>query len=171
MTGIKTVRVFSYGSNMLTRRLKERAPSATPIAGGRLDGHSLRWHKRGRMDGSGKCDVFATGSAADCVHGVVFELTAADKPALDRAEGLGSGYAEKTVEIVVEGARMPATVYYATDIDESLRPYHWYKALVVAGAREHGLPAEYVRKLEAVRSIADPDRLRESAHTALLPPA
>jgi gamma-glutamylcyclotransferase len=168
MASIQSVRVFAYGSNMLTRRLRERTPSATPVAVGRLDGHTLRWHKRGRMDGSGKCDAMASGDASDCIHGVVFELDAAEKAALDRAEGLGRGYDEKTVEIVAAGARVPATLYYATDVDASLRPYDWYKALVVAGARERGLPADYIAALEAVRSIADPDRRRESKHLALL---
>jgi gamma-glutamylcyclotransferase len=169
MTHSPTIRVFSYGSNMLTRRLRERTPSAVAIAVGRLDGHSLRWHKRGRLDGSGKCDILATGNAADSVHGVVFELAAADKPALDRAEGLGSGYEEKTIDVVVDGgALMRVCAYCATDIDASLLPYDWYKAVVVAGAREHGLPGEYIRTLESVRSVPDLDPVRRARHVALL---
>ena len=162
------LRVFSYGSNMLTRRLRERTPSATPIGVGRLNGYSLCWHKRSRKDHSGKCDVVATGIESDCVLGVLFELNAADKPALDGFEGLGHGYDEKSVEILVDGTPVAATVYCATDIDKSLRPYDWYKALVVAGAREHRLPAEYIHALEAVRSVPDPKPARTEQHMALL---
>lgn len=50
---------FAYGSNMLTDRLRERVPSARPVAVARLAGHSLRWHKVS-IDGSGKCDAEAT---------------------------------------------------------------------------------------------------------------
>ena len=168
MTTRPAVRVFSYGSNMLTRRLRERTPSATPIGVGRLNGYTLCWHKRSSKDHSAKCDVVATGAGSDCVLGVLFALDAADKPALDGAEGLGHGYDEKTVEILVDGAPVAATVYYATDIDKSLRPYDWYKALVVAGAHEHRLPAEYIRALEAVPSVPDPKSARTAEHMALL---
>ena len=34
--------------------------------------------------------------------------------------------------------------------DPSLTPYDWYKAFVLAGAREHGLPQDYVAALDAV---------------------
>ncbi len=51
------VRYFAYGSNMLTARLHERVPSATPIGIGQLEGHALRWDKRSWRDGSGKCDA------------------------------------------------------------------------------------------------------------------
>jgi hypothetical protein len=170
MTTQASVHVFSYGSNMLTRRLRDRAPSATPIGVGQLNGYTLRWHKRSRKDGSGKCDIVATGVASDCVHGVIFAIDADDKRGLDNAEGLGHGYDEKRVVALVDGVPVTAVAYVATDIDPSLRPYDWYKALVVAGAREHRLPAEYVRALEAVRSVPDPDRTRAAKHLAL-PPA
>jgi cation transport regulator ChaC len=128
---------FAYGSNMLTARLRERVPSATAIGIGQLVGHALRWDKRSWRDGSGKCDAEATGRHDDVVWGVVFELDPEDKPALDKAEGVGAGYLEKTVNVLMEAGRVPAVTYYATDKDASLRPYRWYKALVIAGAREH----------------------------------
>jgi hypothetical protein len=51
-------------------------------------------------------------------------------------------------------------MYYATDKDASLRPYHWYKALVIAGAREHGLPPSYRSRLELVVTVSDPNPTR-----------
>jgi AIG2-like family len=147
---------FAYGSNMLTARLRERAPSATPIGIGQLTGHVLAWDKRSRRDGSGKCDAEATGREADVIWGVLFELDPSDKPALDRAEGLGAGYVEKRVRIRTEAGMVDAVTYCATDKDPALRPYQWYKALVVAGAREHGLPAHYRRELERAATVADP---------------
>jgi len=38
MNRVSTIRVFAYGSNMLTRRLRERTASAVPIVVGRLEG-------------------------------------------------------------------------------------------------------------------------------------
>lgn len=53
-------------------------------------------------------------------------------------------------------------------IDDSLQPYTWYKALVVAGAREHRLSEDYVSDLERVDAFVDPDRERERRERALL---
>jgi hypothetical protein len=146
---------FAYGSNMVTERLRERAPSATPIGIGRLSGHVLSWDKRSRSDGSGKCDAEATGRNGDVVWGVLFELDPRDKPALDRAEGAGEGYVEKQVTILTADGSVHALTYCATEKDPALRPYRWYKALVVAGAREHHLPADYRRRLELVETVSD----------------
>jgi gamma-glutamylcyclotransferase len=154
------VRYFAYSSNMVTERLRERVPSATAIGIGQLLGHTLRWDKRSGRDGSGKCDAEATGRQDDIVWGVVFEFDPEEKPALDQAEGLGAGYVEKTVQVLTESGPVAAVTYFATDKDASLRPYHWYKALVIAGAREHGLPVSYRSRLELVVTVSDPDPTR-----------
>src|SRR5260370_5695196 len=162
------VRYFAYGSNMLTARLRERVPSATAIGIGQLVGHAVRWDKRSWRDGSGKCDAEATGRQGDVVWGVVFELDPDDKPALDKAEGLGAGYIEKMVNVLTEAGPVTAVTYYATDKDASLRPYHWYKALVIAGGREHALPPSYRSRLELVVTVPDPNPTRASTHQQLL---
>ena len=43
------------------------------------------------MDGSGKANLVSTSGATDSVFGVAFEIREADKPKLDKAEGLGAG--------------------------------------------------------------------------------
>jgi gamma-glutamylcyclotransferase len=159
---------FAYGSNMLTERLRERVPSAMPIGIGQLPGHALRWDKRSARDASGKCDAEATGLQEDVVWGVVFELDPDEKPALDQAEGLGAGYLEKNVNVLTDAGSVRAVTYYATDKDPSLRPYHWYKALVIAGAREHGLPIGYRSRLELVVTVSDPDPARARRQGELL---
>lgn len=158
---------FAYGSNMLTARLRERVPSAVAIGTGRLQGHVLRWQKRSR-DGSGKCDARATGRIEDIVWGVLFEFNAVEKPALDRAEGLNNGYVERQVDVITDRGTVSAIAYIATDSDPSLRPYHWYKAFVVAGAREHGLPQEYPQSLEGAPSVPDPDSARATRNERVL---
>lgn len=163
----ETVVTFAYGSNMLSDRLIDRVPSAKPIGIGQLRGHVLRWHKRSR-DGSGKCDVEKTEVETDTVWGVLFRLRAPEKRALDSAEGLNSGYAEKQVDIISNIGTIRAQVYYATDKDDRLKPYDWYKAFVVTGAREHSLPADYVATLEKAASTQDPDKARAAANEQLL---
>lgn len=145
---------------MLTARLQERVASATAIGICQLAGHALCWDKRSWWDGSGKCDAEASIRNDDVVWGVLFELDPLDKPALDIAEGVGAGYFEKTVNVLTVAGLVTAITYCATDKDASLRPYHWYKALVIAGAREHGLPARYRSGLERVVTVSDPGTAR-----------
>jgi gamma-glutamylcyclotransferase len=158
---------FAYGSNMLTARLQARTPSAWPLGRALLRGHRLHWHKVGR-DGSGKCDIVATGDEADGVHGVVYAIALADKPLLDAAEGLGQGYDERRLTLEHADGELQAWAYVATHIDPALRPYDWYRALVQAGALEHGLPAGYVAGIAAVPTMADPDAQRAALHWALV---
>ncbi|MCB1932628.1 MAG: gamma-glutamylcyclotransferase [Candidatus Accumulibacter sp.] len=162
----ETVLNFAYGSNMLLARIRERVPSARPLGVAVLRGHRLFWHKAGR-DGSGKCDVVESNDADTAVFGVLYEIARAEKHFLDAAEGLGAGYDEKRVQLERETSLLAASLYQATDIEPSWRPYSWYKALVVAGAREHGLPPHYVASLEGVAAIDDSDRTRHARHVAL----
>lgn len=146
----RTYRYFGYGSNMSTERLRARVPSARARGRGRLLHHALRWHKLGR-DGSGKCDIVPTDTPS-VVWGVLFDVARAEKPALDAAEGLGGGYFEKEVRVVADDGECLAVTYYANPdrTDSALRPVAWYKDYVVRGAREHGLPAEYIRALDRI---------------------
>ena len=160
---------FAYGSNMLTRRLTAaaRGPSARAIAVGKLLGRQLQFHKVG-LDGSGKCDAELTECATDVVHGVLFEMSRADKLALDRLECAAGGYASQDVRIELTDDIALATTYVAQRTQRGLKPFHWYKALVVAGALEHRLPADYLAALRAVASVDDPDDERRLQHEALL---
>jgi gamma-glutamylcyclotransferase len=161
--------IFSYGSNMCTPRLRARVPSARRVAVARLEGHQLRFHKRGR-DGSSKADAYRTDAESDHVWGVVFQIDPSEKPELDRAEGLGHGYLEREVRVATATAgTVTALMYYAAPaaIDARLLPFSWYTHFVISGAREHALPADYVSVLEAVAAVQDPDPERDAANAAI----
>lgn len=157
---------FAYGSNMSVPRLSARIASARKLGVARLAGHRLCFHKVGR-DGSAKCDVRVSNDTRDRVLGVLFEIAAADRATLDRYEGLGLGYEIKTVTVTLAGGRQEnALTYYATRVDPRLRPYRWYKAHVLYGALEHGLPEDYVQAIRAVPAMDDPDPARQRRETA-----
>jgi hypothetical protein len=146
-----SVNVFAYGSNLSRRRIETRIGPVEVVAVARLDGHCLRFHKRGR-DGTGKADAFSTNDQGDRVWGVVYAMSQAAKRELDRIEGVGQGYRSAGACLTTsEGEPVTAWVYLAEPgwIDPSLVPAAWYRELVIAGAREHGLPADYVAELVA----------------------
>jgi hypothetical protein len=49
-----------------------------------------------------------------------------------------------------------------------LSPYSWYKKLVLAGAKYHGFPADYIEAIKSLRSIVDRDEMRISENEKLL---
>ncbi len=161
---------FAYGSNMSTSRLRERMPSCKPLGVATLLGHTLRFHKRS-IDKSGKCNASASENK-DSVIGVLFSFDPADRAALDKAEGVGSGYEHAVVTVIDhEGRRRKVLTYLATpdSIDDGLKPYSWYKDFVLAGAAEHGLPPEYIAQwIQSAAAIEDPNSDRERKQRATL---
>ena len=159
---------FSYGSNMSLRRLRLRVPSASCIGSGFLQEHELRFHKVSSRDGSAKCDAVFTASSDQCIHGVVYRIGEAEKPGLDRAEGLGFGYEQKNVWIEMEGGvEVQASCYFATEIAPHLKPLDWYREHVLRGARENNLPGAYIRSIEAIEAVADDDAVRREKELSI----
>jgi cation transport regulator ChaC len=157
---------FAYGSNMLTTRLRERVSSAQRVGTACLPGFSLRWHKVS-VDGSGKCDLVEDATLGACVWGVVFAIESEQKYLLDKAEGLGSGYGNREVSVMLGGEKLTALAYIATRTNAAYLPYDWYRALVVAGAREHALPPDYVADLEAQPCKVDVNKERQRKNLLL----
>jgi hypothetical protein len=155
---------------MSTARLRERMPSCKPLCIATLPGHSLRFHKRS-VDNSGKCNAYPSGND-DSVIGVLFSFDPVERAELDKAEGVGSGYEHAMVTVINDkGRRRNVLIYLATPdyIDDSLKPYGWYKDFVLAGGREHGLPPEYIAEyIESVEAIEDPNKTRDKKHRATL---
>lgn len=166
MTPALRFHYLAYGSNLHPLRLRERVPSAELLGIVELPGWIVRFRKRGQ-DGSAKCDLVQA-DAGNAAYAALFTLEAGDKPLLDAAEG--RGYDESMLEVTLAGRRFAPFVYLAaaSHIDPMLQPFHWYRELVIAGARYHGLPPAYVDQLAAVPVIADPNADRALQHERLL---
>lgn len=147
---------FAYGSNMLSRRLcaVDRAPSAVAVGIGFVKARRLTFDKVS-FDGSGKCDIESTGNSDDRVYGVLYSINESEKLALDVAEGLGKGYAQELVDVLTSSGNCAAIAYVATNKEPALRPYHWYKDMVIAGAVENHLPESYIEWIRTVDSKPD----------------
>ncbi|MEL7002010.1 MAG: gamma-glutamylcyclotransferase family protein [Bacteroidota bacterium] len=144
--------LFSYGSNMLSSRIGNRIQSHIHLHVGCIECHALRFHKVGQ-DTSGKADAYFTNNQNDIMWGVVGEINASDKKIMDEIEGLGNGYNLKRVEVKVNDCSMVEAQAYIADhnyIDQSVKPFDWYKEFVYRGALENKLPDHYVKYIETV---------------------
>src|SRR6266849_3207858 len=131
---------FAYGSNMSRALMCRRCPGARAIGPARLDG----WRFVVTRDGYASVAPAAGGT----VHGVAWRLSPRDFAALNAYESLDSGlYLRRVLPVAIGARRKPALVYVAPGRGEG-RPRPGYQELVVAAAREWGLPDAYVRALE-----------------------
>jgi gamma-glutamylcyclotransferase len=156
------MRYAAYGSNLHPLRLQERVPSATLLTCVNVPNWQLLFHKRGQ-DGSGKCSI---ARSEQSVYFAIFDMAAAHKPALDRAEGLNFGYEHTVLSIAGHGDCF-AYVASHSHVEERLQPFSWYKELVLAGMEYHRLPAAYLQTVQAIESLVDTDSRRHAHHMEL----
>ena len=154
-----TAKVFAYGSNMCSGRL--RLYNVSPQGAGQaalLKEYSLCFNKRSEKDRSGKANVEP--QAGGEVWGVLYEVLDADLEKLDLCEG---GYRRAIHRVCINAIEVEAWVYVARNPsrDASLRPYTWYQRLLVDGAVEHALPPLYLDRLVAIEAAQDPDSSRD----------
>lgn len=161
------VHYIAYGSNLHPVRLVARVPSARAVDVVEMRGHRLAFDKRS-TDGSAKCHVYTEEADHHTVYGALYEFDARHKPRLDAAEG--GGYRERIARVPLNGNGYRPYTYVArqSHIEPDLLPYHWYKSLVLAGARFHGFPEHYIATIEAAPSTHDPDQERVRRHERLL---
>ncbi len=141
---------FAYGSNLALARMCERVASARVVTTGQLAGYRLALDKRG-ADGSGKANLVR--EPGSVVWGVVYSIDAADWAGLDACE---PGYARIEVEVSTPLRRLAAQTYRARILTDRPVAFDWYKRLILEGAREHGLPPEWLEILAALPERPDP---------------
>src|SRR5262249_56639989 len=89
--------------------------------------------------------------------GVCYLLDPAGCDQLDRTEGVHRGYYRRLdVRVVTDdGTSLAAFAYQGAASVAGRKPSARYIGLLLDGAREHGLPAEWVRYLEGLELAVD----------------
>ncbi|HEX4610446.1 MAG TPA: gamma-glutamylcyclotransferase family protein [Urbifossiella sp.] len=142
---------FAYGSNLGTAQMTAR----TGWAGGDRPGRALLRGYRLAFDMSGGGQAFANiVRPGDGVLGVLYRLDPSEMAALDRFE---EGYDRVVVVVTREdGTDLEAVAYAARPdrITVTERPTAEYVRRIILGSREHGLPEEYIRSVEAAAGMS-----------------
>ena len=149
---------FAYGSNMDESQMVERCPSARFVGVATLPDHRLAFTRKSVKRGCGVAD--AVKAPEHKLWGVVYELSDADLPMLDTAEGYGPGrtrnsYWRRECTVFLDGDAdrpRPVWTYFAEVQPNPPRPNQAYKNLILSGARGR-LPPEYVTELEHINAV------------------
>jgi gamma-glutamylcyclotransferase len=143
-------RYFAYGSNLAPRIMEEWCPGAEYLGPARLDGFRLAFLRRSTRWKAGAADVIEQDGHA--VWGALYAVGASELDQLDAKEFVAaSGYRRREVVVHHEGSAVPAATYEVVDKEQDeLTPKAEYLALMLEGATERGLPAEWVNHLKSL---------------------
>jgi len=144
---------FAYGSNLSSARLRARVPEAEIVGAARLGGWCLLFDKHGR-DGTAKANIHPCSGAA--VWGALYRLAPAHRGPLDRAEGLGTDYQLRELQVALGVTLFRAYTYVALRRRPGLPLEAWYLAHILDGTAQHGLPAEWCERLRGLGSVPGP---------------
>ncbi|MDJ0789934.1 MAG: gamma-glutamylcyclotransferase [Myxococcota bacterium] len=152
---------FGYGSNMERATfLGRRRMRPRRVEPARLSGWALAFDL---PVGPGERAVANLApDAAAHTWGVAWEIPLRQSSHLDRTEGVPHGaYRRVSVELTtVDGELLDAFTYHSERGRPGRKPSPRYMGLLLNGAAEHGLPAEWVAHLERFELAAD-ERRRE----------
>ncbi|XP_071769197.1 gamma-glutamylcyclotransferase-like [Centroberyx gerrardi] len=147
---------FAYGSNLLTERLHLRNPSATFVTTGSLKNHTIQFgHWTKNFNGSNSWHggvATIEKSEGEYVWGVIWRLSMENLISLDKQEGVSIGM-YRPLEVTVD--TVEGEVLCRTYQMNNFTPYLTsdpYKLVVCLGAKQHNLPLDYIKKLEAVET-------------------
>jgi hypothetical protein len=150
---------FAYGSNMQGATLRgRRGITWTRAIPARIADWRFVCDKPPLFPSMGESYANLVPEAGAETYGVLFELEAEDLAHVELTEGVLIGNYRR-VDVVAEPLRRGASVAAATLVadarDPTLAPSERYRALLVEGAREHGLPADWITFLEGLPARPD----------------
>lgn len=138
---------FAYGSNMNLKQMSERCPGGYIfLKRAFLKGYRFVYDGFSNLRKGAVANIIETGDENDIVWGGLFEIDSKCLSNLDHYEGYPRVYNRKDITVQDdEGNQYKAIVYFRTGKDES-KPSESYKKIVINGARDCGLPDEYIEK-------------------------
>ncbi|XP_076035822.1 gamma-glutamylcyclotransferase-like isoform X2 [Oratosquilla oratoria] len=151
MAGQSTFMYFAYGSNLYAKRIHINNPSAKKAAIGELKNFRLDFNYYSRRWKGAAATIEE--SDGDSVWGVLWEVHLDDMDNLDMQEGVHQQiYRPLQVKVLTgDGKEVNARTYQIIrPVEEDRRPSTVYKNVILTGARENGLPEEYIKKLESI---------------------
>jgi len=146
---------FAYGSNMNLTQMKQKCSSPKVLGIARLPGYKVEFYGYSAMwDGAQETVVPDHQSE---VWGVVYELNYFDCEQLDgyqdvRIDGMGPYFHYPVDVIDMNQATIDAMLYKKNILQEAKFPSTEYLKFIVQGAKEQGLPKEYITHLKNMKT-------------------
>ena len=142
---------FSYGSNTASRYLRGYCPGAEPVMRAVLPNFWIEFRRYSAELGGGISTIMP--APGERVEGVIYRIPRAEIEALDLLEDVDKGLYVRETHLVLgtDGAWHGADLYRIVTPEGPFEPAAQYVAWMIEGAREHGLPEDYIAGLQALR--------------------
>jgi gamma-glutamylcyclotransferase (GGCT)/AIG2-like uncharacterized protein YtfP len=142
---------FGYASNMDPKTFGRRCPKAVAVGRARLPGYRLAFTRYSRQRKGGSTDIVE--DAGSEVWGVLYEVDEACVATMDRVEGVPTAYRQERVTVIDDAGDAREALTYVANKTGDFYPSRAYIEVIVRGARAHGLPDDYVAKLERIKTV------------------
>jgi hypothetical protein len=161
--------VFSYGSNLLFERIRERIKSVRIVRKYNLRGYRLVFNKASE-DGSVKANIEESNDPNDSVWGIIHQFDRREKFILDWHETLGYGYQLICFQVKLNGNTKTVHTYIVNEsrFIKKGRPYSWYLKLVITGALQNQFPETYIDRLATSPSVEDGNSERREKNEKII---
>lgn len=127
--------------------MREWCPDYKLIGVGELRAWALAFTRLSERWGAGVADIIPQDNIT--VWGGLYQISETDLASLDIKEGNGKHY--QRIECTVLVGKQPYPAYSYVVIEKAPTPIptsHAYRDTMLTGAKELGLPAEYITKIE-----------------------
>ena len=132
---------------MASAEIEAATPAARFLGVARLDGFELGFRRSSIRWGGGAADILPADGR--CVWGALYELPEGELEGLDAKEGEGFAYRRREVTVEHREEHVSAYAYDVISKEPAdVPPTPEYRELLLAAARDRGLPAVYIRQLE-----------------------
>lgn len=151
-----TIPYFAYGSNLRGAHMRRLCPDHVFVGAARLGDHRLAFTLPDEEWEGGVADLLP--SPGTVVWGALYRISAADLAALDRYEGFdpgrpdgGNAYLRREVAVTSADGAVHRNVwcYFVDRPRGHVPPSPAYRAALLEGAVERGLPPEHIGAMRA----------------------
>lgn len=146
---------YAYGSNLSSRYIRDYCPSASFVMQADLPNFQVEFrHYSENRQGGISSIIEAPGQL---VQGVIYEVPEEELIELDILESVPEGLYRRDTFLILgrDGLWHKADLYRVTNPTGPYSPSKEYLEDMIEGAQEHGLTAEYIAKLVALRQSLD----------------
>ena len=146
---------YGYGSNLNLDFLKQYCPSARFVMKAYLPNFEVQFRYWSEKRNGGISTIIS--APGELVHGVVYDVSVKDIEELDILESVPQGlYKRETFKVLGEDGKWhDADLYRVSEPKGPFTPSKSYVALMLNGAKEHGLASEYIKKIEGILSRSE----------------
>jgi gamma-glutamylcyclotransferase len=142
------MKYFAYGSNMDHKQMGVRCPGNKFHGPAKISGYKFVFDGDSRMRNGAVANIVEF--PGGMVWGGLFEVSDANLAALDRYEGFPSSYQREELNVCQEADEVTKAIVYFRTNKKPGQPSQEYKEVVLRGAKDCGLPEEYINQIKSL---------------------